>query len=170
MKKLIFAFFATLLVSGAIAQSKLGHVNYQTLLDTMPSTRIAMEKLKVFQENGYKELSEMQTDLQAAYAKYEKDRPNMTPMLIKIEEEKIMRKEQGLQERQQSLSQEIEAYSLELNDPIVSMIKKAIKIVADRKKLNYVIQESNLLYTDGGTDITNEVVVELLKIDTAQNK
>ena len=36
--------------------------------------------------------------------------------------------------------------------------------------LNYVIQESNLLYTDGGTDITNEVVVELLKIDTAQNK
>jgi Skp family chaperone for outer membrane proteins len=94
----------------------------------------------------------------------------MTPMLIKIEEEKIMRKEQGLQERQQSLSQEIEAYSLELNDPIVSMIKKAIKIVADRKKLNYVIQESNLLYTDGGTDITNEVVVELLKIDTAQNK
>ena len=170
MKKLIFAFFATLLVSGAIAQSKIGHVNSQKLLDTMPSTRIAMEKLKVFQENGYKELSEMQTDLQAAYAKYEKDRPNMTPMLIKIEEEKIMRKEQGMQERQQSLSQEIEAYSLELNDPIVSMIKKAIKIVADRKKLNYVIQESNLLYTDGGTDITNEVVVELLKIDTAQNK
>lgn len=165
MKKLIFALLAAVAVNGAIAQTKIGHVNSQKLLDTMPSRKAAMEKLRVFEENGYKELKEMQTDLEASYAKYEKDRPNMSPMLIKIEEEKIMKKEQNIQERQQSLSQEMQVYSQELNDPILERVKKAVEIVADRKKLNYVIDEGQALFSKGGVDITSEVIIELLKLD-----
>jgi Skp family chaperone for outer membrane proteins len=46
-------------------------------------------------------------------------------------------------------------------------VKQAVDIVAERKKLNYVIDASNMLYSKGGMDITGEVVVELLKLDAS---
>ena len=152
-----------------MAQSKIGHVNSQALLDTLPSRKAAVVKLKKFEQEGIAELQEMEADLNQAYQKYEQERPNMSPVIIKIEEEKLMKKQQALQEREQSLNQEMQAYSNELNTPILSMVQKAVEIVAERKKLNYVIDETVTLYFAGGTDITDEVVMELLKLDAAGN-
>jgi Skp family chaperone for outer membrane proteins len=67
--------------------------------------------------------------------------------------------------RQQSLEQEIQAYNEELNKPILERIQKSIEIVADRKKLNYVMDESVTLYFKGGIDCTAEVMVEMLRLD-----
>ena len=44
-------------------------------------------------------------------------------------------------------------------------IQKAIEIVADRKKLNYIIDETVTLYFKGGIDCTSEVMIELLRLD-----
>jgi Skp family chaperone for outer membrane proteins len=107
----------------------------------------------------------MEADLNAAVSKYETTRPNMSPVIIKIEEEKLMKKQQALQEREKSLNSEMQAYSQELNTPILGMVQKAVKIVSERLKLNYVIDESVTLYFAGGTDITDEVITELLKMD-----
>lgn len=150
-----------------MAQSKIAHVNSQVLLDTMPSRKLAMEKLQKFEADGIQELKEMEADLNAAFAKYEQDRPNMSPVIIKIEEEKLMKKQQALQEREQSLNIEMQAYSQELNGPILQMVQDAVKIVSERRKLNYVIDESITLYFAGGLDITDEVAAELLKLDAA---
>jgi outer membrane protein len=170
MKKLLVAFAVLFSVGSALAQSKVAHVNSQKLLDTLPSRQAAMDKLKEFEANGIKELQEMEADLNAAYAKYEKDRPNMSPMLIKIEEEKLMKKQQNLQDREQSLNQEMQIYSQELNKPILERVQKAVEIVSERRKLNYVIDETVTLYFKGGTDITQEVIVELLKLDSEAMK
>ena len=79
-----------------------------------------------------------------------------------------MKKQQALQEREQSLNAEMQAYSNELNQPILEMVQKAVSVVSERRKLNYVIDESVTLYFAGGTDITNEVIVELQKMEAAQ--
>ena len=55
--------------------------------------------------------------------------------------------------------------SQELNNPILERIQKAVEIVADRKKLSYVIDISTTLYHKGGIDLTPEVMVELLRLD-----
>ena len=165
MKKLLLALVLVFSVGSLVAQTKIGHVNSQELLDTLPARKAAMEKLQKFEADGVAELKEMEADFNAAYAKYEKDRPNMTPMLIKIEEEKLMKKQQNLQEREQALGQEMQAYSQELNAPILKMVQDAVTVVSERRKLNYVIDESITLYFAGGTDITDEVAAELLKMD-----
>lgn len=157
-------------VGAAVAQVKIAHVNSQKLLDTMPSRKTAILKLRQFEETGVKELQEMEADFNAALAKYEKERPNMSPVIIKIEEEKLMRKQQSLQDREQSLNTEMQAYSQELNRPILERLQKAVEIVSERKKLNYVIDETSTLYFKGGTDITAEVAAELLRLDTEANK
>ena len=170
MKKLLLAFALIFSVGASLAQSKVGHVNSQKLLDTLPSRKEALKKLQEFEANGIKELQEMEADFNVALAKYEKDRPNMSPVIIKIEEEKLMKKQQNIQEREQSLNQEMQIYSQELNKPILDRVQKAVEIVSERRKLNYVIDETVTLYFKGGTDITQEVIVELLKLDAEAMK
>jgi outer membrane protein len=157
-------------MGAVMAQSKVAHVNSQKLLDTIPSRKEAMVKLKEFETSGVKELQEMEADFNTALGKYEKERPNMSPMLIKIEEEKLMKKQQNIQDREQALNQEMQVYSQELNKPILERVQKAVEIVSDRKKLNYVIDETVTLYFKGGMDITAEVVVELLRLDAEAMK
>lgn len=170
MKKLLLALAVMFSMGTVMAQSKVAHVNSQKLLDTLPSRKVAMVKLKEFEAAGIKELQEMEADFNVALGKYEKERPNMTPMLIKIEEEKLMRKQQNIQDREQGLNQEMQMYSQDLNKPILERVQKAVEIVSERRKLNYVIDESVTLYFKGGTDITQEVVVELLRLDAEANK
>jgi outer membrane protein len=170
MKKLLLALAVMFSMGTVMAQSKVAHVNSQKLLDTLQSRKDAMNQLKEFEANGIKELQEMEADFNASLAKYEKDRPNMSPTLIKFEEEKLMKKQQGIQDRETSLNQEMQIYSQELNKPILDRVQKAVEIVSDRKKLNYVIDESVTLYFKGGTDITAEVIVELLRLDAEAMK
>jgi len=170
MKKLLVAFAVMFSMGAVMAQSKVAHVNSQKLFDTLPSRVDAMNKLKEFEENGMKELEEMYKDYQFAAAKLEKDRPNMTPMLIKIEEEKLLKKQTNIQDREQALNQEMQIYSQELNKPLLERVQKAVEIVAERKKLNYVIDETVTLYSKGGFDIQAEVIVELLRLDAEARK
>lgn len=170
MKNLVVAFVIMLSAGSVIGQQKIAHVNSQKLLDTLPSRKAAIEQLKTFEANGVKELQEMEADFNKQVAIYEKARPTMSPVVIKIEEEKLMKKQQSLEERQQSLNSEMQAVSQELNKPILERVQKAVEIVSDRKKLSYVIDESTTLYFKGGMDITAEVLTELLRMDAEAMK
>ena len=86
MRKLVLAFLVVLGSTAVMAQSKVGHVNSQKLLDTLPSRKVAIEKLKEFEMSGVKELQEMEADFNAALSKYEQNRANMSPVIQKIEE------------------------------------------------------------------------------------
>ena len=46
----------------------------------------------------------------------------------------------------------------------------AVIIVAERKKLNYIFDETVSLYFKGGIDCTAEVLTELLKLDAEAMK
>ena len=170
MKKTILFIALMFSALSASAQMKLAHVNSQQLLDTMPSRKDALEKLRKFEQDGYLELQEIQKDLESAYKRYEQNKGAMSPVILKIEEEKIMKKQQGLEDRQTALQQEMQIYTQELNKPILARVQKAVEIVSDRKKINYVLDESSTLYFKGGMDITAEVLVELLILDGAAMK
>jgi outer membrane protein len=170
MKKIVLALVVMFSIGSIMAQQKIGHVNSQKLLDTLPSRKAAIEQLRMFEENGIQELQEMEADFNKQIAVYEKNRPTMSPVIIKIEEEKLMKKQQALQEREQSLNAEMQAVSQELNKPILERVQKAVEIVSERKKLSYVIDESTTLYFKGGMDITAEVITELLRLDAEATK
>ena len=164
MKKLLVALLVVI-STGAMAQQKLGHVNSQVLLDTMPSRKEAVKQMQDFERDGIAELQEMQKSLQDAAAALNVKRPTMTPIMIQIEESKLQKKEQDLNDRQQALQYEIEALAESLNAPILERIKQAVKIVADRKKVNYVLDETTTLYFESGINLTPEVITELLLLD-----
>jgi outer membrane protein len=164
MKNILIAITFIISVS-SFAQTKIGHVNSQQLLDTLESRKQAIKQLDDFKLEGMKELQEMNKAFEAAYIIFQQKEKDYSPVLLKMEQEKLGRKQQELESRQQELEKGLQIYNEELNKPILDRITKAIEIVADRKKLSYIIDESATLYSKGGIDCTAEVMVELLKLD-----
>lgn len=169
MKNLIVALVMVLTAGSLMAQSNVGNVDSKKLLDTMPSRKIAIAQLDSFQMSRMRDLQEMQEDFEKAYNDYIVKKPTLIPAMQKLEEERLMKKEQALYDFEQSISQELQILQKEYNEPILKLIQEAIKIVAKRHKLSYVIDQNVTLYFDPALDITDEVIVELLKLDKAAN-
>lgn len=169
MKNVLLGLFVAIGFS-TFAQVKIGHVDSQKLLDTLPSRDIAIKKLDSMKTAGMQELQLMDADFQKAYQDYINTQAGKSPAERQIIEGRLMQKQQMLEATQASLEEGLQIMSEELNKPILDRVEKAIEIVADRKKLNYVIDVSATLYSKGGIDITNEVIVELLLLDAAAKK
>ena len=169
MKNVLLGLFVAIGFS-TFAQTKIGHVDSQKLLDTLPSRDIAIKKLDSMKTAGMQELQLMDADFQKAYQDYMTYQASKSPAERQIIEGRLMQKQQMLEATQASLEEGLAIMSEELNKPILDRVEKAIEIVAERKKLNYVIDVSATLYSKGGIDITNEVIVELLLLDAAAKK
>ena len=165
MKNILIAITFIISVS-SFAQTKIGHVNSQELLDTLESRKLAIKQLDDFKLEGMKELQEMNKAFESAYIIFQQKEKDYSPVLLKMEQEKLGRKQQELESRQQELEKGLQIYNEELNKPILDRITQAIEIIADRKKLSYIIDESATLYSKGGIDCTAEVMIELVRLDT----
>ncbi len=169
MKNVILGLFVVIGFS-TFAQTKIGHVDSQKLLDTLPSRDIAIAKLDSMKTAGMQELKMLDDDFQKAYQDYGIRQNAMSPAERQIVEGRLMQKQQMLEATQASLEEGLQIMSEELNKPILDRVQKAIDIVAERKKLNYVLDVSATMYSKGGIDITSEVIVELLLLDAAATK
>ena len=111
IKKTINLILLVILFSPSVfGQMKMGHVNSQLLLDTMPSRKKAMIELQKFEAEGMQELKEMQSELEKAYKTYEQNQKTWTPKYLEIQQKKIMEKEQRFKSRQASLQNEMQEY------------------------------------------------------------
>ena len=73
MKKILFALALTVCaIATTQAQSKIGHVRSQALLDTMPSLKAAIREIKEIENAGLKELKEADSVIQVTYMEYQK--------------------------------------------------------------------------------------------------
>ncbi len=169
MKNVLLGLFVVIGFS-TFAQTKIGHVDSQKLLDTLPSRDIAIKKLDSMKTAGMQELQLMDADFQKAYQDYGVKQAQMSPAERQIVEGRLMQKQQMLEATQASLEEGLQIMSEELNKPILDRVQQAIDIVAERKKLNYVLDVSATMYSKGGIDITSEVIVELLLRDAAASK
>jgi outer membrane protein len=168
MKKLFFALFVAMsTVASVNAQSKIAHVNSQKILDTMPSRKAGIKEINELESAAVKELREMDSAIQIAYQGYLAKEKDLSPTVKQYEQQKIQRMQQTLEERQQIIDQQLNAMTQDLNTKTLAIVKKAVNNIAVLKKLNYVIDETTMLYSAGGVDITNEVITELLKLDAA---
>lgn len=171
MKKILFALALTVCaIATTQAQTKIAHVRSQVLLDTMPSRKAAIKEIKDIEAAGIKELKDADSAVQAAYIKYQKDAPGMSETVRQYEENRIRRMQQNLEERQQQIDAQLQSMTQEMNVVILDRVKKAVNLVATAKKYNYIIDESTTLYSAGGIDVTNDVIVELLKLEAEAKK
>jgi outer membrane protein len=167
MKNVIFITLVLFIGFQAEAQTKIGHVNSVLLFDTLQMAKDAEKKLLKFQEESYAELQEMKKDFEASYMKFEQGKADMSPVIQNLESEKLAKKQQGLEIRQQELEREFQIRQQEENRPIQALITEAVANIAKSNKLSYVLDKNQAIYSGGGIDITSDVISELLKLEAA---
>jgi len=169
MKKVLLIALVVIGAGFASAQSKIAHLNSQEIMEAMPSYKEAVAKLEKFRTDGFAELQTMQADFEKAVKQYQAEvqSGNLTPVLQQSKEQRLAKKEQDLMERQQSLQTEMEAYSQELNQPILEKVEKAVEIVSEREGYEYVFDRTMLMIAKG-KDITEDVIAEILKLEAAE--
>ena len=145
------------------AQQNIGFVNYNQLLDTLPSRKEALLKLEICKKDEYAVLQEMQKEFERFYSRWVNDRTCIR--ISYSDEEKLQKQQRAIIEREKEVEGLLLTYSEDLNKLILDRIQKAIEIIAERKKLNYIFDETVTTYFKGGIDCTPEVMVELLKLD-----
>jgi Skp family chaperone for outer membrane proteins len=110
----------------------------------------------------------MDVEFQKIYMKYSQDKDKLTPVVQQYEEDRIQKKQQAIQQRQQEIQQQYQEIKIQLEEKSLNLLKKAVEIVAKFKKFNFVLADSQTLFSDLSTDLTSEVMVELLKLDAAE--
>ena len=147
------------------AQQKIGHVNSQQLLDTMASYKEAGVKLDKKRQDMILEFQALEKAFNEAYNKLAKEAADMPKLMLEEEQKKLMIKQQELENFEPEMTRKLQMYQQQYMEPILKRVQEAIAIVAEKKKLNYIFDETVALYSNGGINCTNEVMVELIKMD-----
>ena len=172
MKKQLFILLLLLLCpfyNTVFAQSKVAHINTKTVLDTIPSRKKALQEIQEITKQSETELIELDKQLQKVYSDYMNQKTDRSQTVNQFEENRIQKMQQDLQNREQELNATIQQMSMALNEKTYSLVKDAVKTIANKKGFQYVIDQEVTLFS-GGTDITSEVVAEVLRLDSLSVK
>lgn len=178
MRKLINVFFVSaglmLLTNIANAQQKFGHVNTDEIYATMPEAKTAQTALKTFADKLQADLEKMgneyQTKMKAAEDKQKtisEANKEVVSKELQAAAVELQDLNKRIQDAQAKGNDAVEAKRNELFPPVGQKLSNAINAVAKEKGLAYVFDISvsqgfnNLIYFDGGEDVTAAVKTKL---------
>eukprot|EP01132_Coremiostelium_polycephalum_P016655 gene16655-20008_t len=178
MRKLINVFFvaAGLLFTANVAnaQQKIGHLNSEEIFSVMPEAKTASTALETLAKAKQAEITKMQTEYQTKYegaVAKQKTLSEANKDVVTKELQALGEELQGMQKRiddaRTKAQQDVATKQSELYVPINQKFETAVKAVAKEKGLAYVFDiasqqgANNLLYSEGGDDITAAVKSKL---------
>lgn len=178
MRKLINVFFvaAGLMLSANIAnaQQKIGHINSETIFAVMPEAKSAQATLEAYNKTKTAEIEKMQTEYQTKYAAAVAKQKTLSEANKEAVSKELQTASDELQDLERRIKdagvkaqQEFAQKQGALFVPINQKFEAAVKSVAKERGLAYVFDiaaqqnGNNLLFSDGGDDITPLVRTKL---------
>lgn len=162
---LVFLFSFSLLA--AKAQQKIGHANWDYIFGQLPEAKQIETELKSYEsqlQNQYKIKSQ---ELETKYKAYQGIPANTPDAIKKDKENELAFLQENLQKFQQDAQTSLQKKQMELMNPVLEKIGKAIETVAKENGYSYIINpqaaggNALLLYSDEKTNISNLVLKKL---------
>jgi outer membrane protein len=153
-----------LLTAGfAKAQSKIGYIDFNAVVDVMPETKTLQTQLQAYQKTFVDQLQTMQNEYQTKGAAYEKSRSTMTDATRTASENELQDIQKRIQDYSNNAQQQVQAKSSELSKPLFDKVRAAINTVAKEKGYGYVIDSgtTNLLVSPPADDMLAAVKLKL---------
>lgn len=157
----LFLFVSPSLVS---AQSKIGHVNMQTLIQALPEYKKAETQLQDFAKSLQDLYGKMQDEYGQKVDAYVKDSAKMSKPERDIKRQEIQDLAARMQKLEQTSDQQLVDKQNELLKPMQDKVMTSIKAAAKENGYGYVFdtsQGSNLVYYPDGDDLTESVKKKL---------
>lgn len=157
--------------STAVAKSDLAmaYVNSDSLAANYLYFAEVNEQLETKRAKFEKEFANRATGLQRQIEDFQKTANNMTMTQGRAVEEDLTRKQQNLQQYQQSLTQELLKEESKLNKELYEKVASFLKNYGKEKELDFIFKYSTggeIWYGNSMLDITNEIIEGL---NTAYN-
>lgn len=167
MKKL----FKVALVAGSLffvgniaeAQSKIGYVNSNQLVDLMPETKVVQKQIQDYSKTFQDQLTALQTELTSNAQGYDAKRATMTDAARTAKEAELQDQNKRLQEFNTKAQQQVSEKTNQLSKPLFDKVRGAIQAVAKEKGYNYVFDTSqtDLLVSPEADNLLASVKVKL---------
>jgi outer membrane protein len=152
-----------------MAQSKIGYVDSQKIMQSLKETQTVQTKLQEEQEKMAKQFQYLQDSLANAqddYVKNYRDNPLIKENIKQSIQKGIEELAYYVQTAGQRYNEELGKKQQELMQPIFDKIKKAIENVRKAESMDYIIDSASgiLLAYDAKYDMTEKAINELVKM------
>ncbi len=147
----------------AHAQTKIGHINFNAIIDQMPETKVISTTLQAYQKTFIDVLQGMQSEYQTKGAEYEAKRATMSDAVRQQKESELTDIQKRMQEYNTKATQSVDAKKNELGKPLFDKVRGVISAVAKEKGYTYVLDSSqiDLLVSPEADDLMASVKAKL---------
>lgn len=171
MKKLLIAIVAifTLGAFSANAQ-KLGHLDYISVMDSLDTYKTAIKKSEEVQNGFEEQLTAIQKEYEDKARVLQEEGGTMAEIIRQNRERELQELGMVAQQLEQEYQKNLQLIQERYFVPLEKWLKEAVAIVGKRKGLDYVLyydEENSIFWVnpDKGTDVTNEVITEMLRLE-----
>jgi outer membrane protein len=147
----------------AKAQTKIGYVNLNQLIDLLPDTKAIQGQLDVYSKQFQDQYTAMTTEYQSKGQQYEAQRATMTDAVRTAKEAELQDLQKRIQAFSTDASQKVQTRTSELSKPLFDKVRAAVAAVAKEKGYAYVINtgQTDLIVSPPGDDLTPDVKTKL---------
>ena len=155
MRRTFLLLIAILLVgTTSVKAQKYGHVNGQEIMMQIPGIDSLQIKLDAFQKELQATGEAMLQEFQTKKDLFDKQAGTMSASVRKVKENELLSLQNNMLEFQESAQQDLENKQLELQQPFLDKLTKAIADVAKENGYTYIFDERMLLYSEGGDNVS----------------
>jgi len=164
MKRVVLAALLLLAGGAASAQMKIGHINSEAIMQTLPEAIDAQKSLDGFVTQWEGELQKMQADWKKKFDEYDKKKLILTEQNRAEIERDLRQSDQAITEfRTKKFGQNGELFQKqnEVMKPVQNKLFKVLEEVAKEDGYDYVFDKSGeilLLYSNDKHDLTRKVL------------
>ncbi|MCX6283620.1 MAG: OmpH family outer membrane protein, partial [Bacteroidetes bacterium] len=161
MKNLVktLAVVAIVFCMSAIAQAqnpiKIGHIEFNTLLQAMPGIDSVKIKLQVYQKTLTDQMDAMKSEFENKYMDYQSQSATMSDLIKQTKEKELQDLQARIDAFQQKAQTDMQSKQQELVQPFIDKAKAAVREIAKDNKYTYILNaiEDVVLYSEAGDDI-----------------
>lgn len=170
IKRNLIALLFVVASAVAVAQSgaaKFGYVDTDYIMSQIPEYKAAQSELDKTSIQWQKEIETKYAEIDKLYKAYQADAILLTDDMKKKRENEIVNKEKevkDLQKQRFGVDGELFKKRQELVKPIQDKVYNAIKVVAEKAGLGFILDKSgqvSILYANSKYDKSDEVLVQL---------
>jgi outer membrane protein len=160
MKNILKAFAVIVLFIASIsvqAQSnvKIGYIDFAQVVSLMPGQDSINTKLQAHVASLESQMKAMQSEYESKVNDYQSAQATMSQIIKQTKEKEIVDLQQRIEAFNQSAQAEIQKKQMELTQPLIQRIQRAIKAVGKENGFTYILNgnEQIILYSDGGINV-----------------
>jgi outer membrane protein len=171
MKKGIITLIALVFFGAFSANAqKFGHLDYQSVMDTLATYQKAMKKSEDLQKEFESDMKYLEGEYQRKYMELMQGGDTLPKILLEQKQRELQQLEQLSGEKQQKIQNDLQVINSRYSGPIQEWFDKAVDIVGKRRGLDYIFyytEEAGNFWINPtkGTDVTNEIIIEMLRLE-----